>query len=183
MALWPKSISPWWGLPILASALLLPLGSVPQESCACAPAHSVESLLHSLIKEQKVYFIETGRFAPDLNALKEFGYDLPRSPRSLERAPFKLGMDVTSDRVIVYSILKEELPSDFLGIGIWKIYMPNTIRAIAKPKGKNPDDYDFAEIICYSDRNSLTKPNPPSYDGVKFTCPEGFNNPYTSSTN
>jgi hypothetical protein len=182
MAFCPKSISPWWGLPILASVLLLPLSPVPREACACYTP-SIDSVMSDLLKEQRNYFIDRGHFAPDIKALEEYGYRFPRSPRSMERSHFKMAMDVMTDRVITYSILKEELPSDFLGIGIWKIYMPNTIRAIAKPKVKNPDDYDFAQIICYSDRNSLTKPNPPSYDGVKFTCPEGFNNPYTSSTN
>lgn len=166
----PKSISPWWGLPpIVGLILLLPLRP---ETCACAPPPTNE--LAVLAIAQKVYFEEHGHFADDFPKL------LPITGRNPSSASFEITMDVMDDRVIIYGTLKKEHPTDLLGLGIWKQNLPNMIMAVGK--GKKLDRQKLIQIKCVGKQNSLTKPNPPTFDGVKFTCPDGFYDP-SATTN
>jgi len=175
MAFGHKSISPWWALPIFGAILLLPLRP---ETCACAPPPTLE--LSILEMAQRNYFKEHGKFALNMNELEPSTVQ-PLLDR-LDASSFRIEMDALPDRVIIYGTLKAEVPSDLLGIGIWKQNLPNMIMALAKPKQQNSSQDKLVQIKCVGRQNSLTKPNPPTYDGKKFTCPEGYRNTSAHST-
>jgi Type IV pilin-like G and H, putative len=132
-----------------------------QGPVGCACGDSTPNLLGAYLRSQQAHYIEHQAFTPSSEALS--------LPIPAETDKYRLTTQVATDRVTIYATPKE-IPTDLFRLGLTKAQIPALVGAVV---AQSQSPTSTTAILCVAEDTNLFQ-QPPTFDGEKFTCPNGF---------